>query len=256
MDIELDYDTLLTLSTEIGYRLLSSGAEIYRVEDSIQRLFTAYGADGAVFVIPSCIIASLATPEGHSATRIRRVSGHSTDIQRLEAYNNLCRVLCDQRPPLSKAKAQLALVEARHKSYRYGVRLLGYFVGTGGFSLFFGGIWRDGLCGGLCGVSIGLCLTLMTWLKANAFFQTIAGGFVSALLAVLLTALGLGQNLDLIIIGALMALVPGTVFTNAMRDIMAGDLIAGISKTAEALLLGTAIALGTGFALALTGGLI
>ena len=256
METEQDYDTLLTLSTEIGVRLLTSGAEIYRVEESIQRLFSAYGADGSVFVIPSCIIASLATPEGHSATRIRRVWDHGTDIQRLEAYNNLCRALCEQRPPLSKAKAQLALVEARHKTYRYGIRILGYFGGTGAFSLFFGGTWRDGLCAGLCGAAIGLCLTLMTWLRANAFFQTIAGGFVSGLLAVLLTALGLGQNPDLIIIGALMALVPGMVFTNAMRDIMAGDLIAGITKTAEALLLGTAIALGTGFALALTRGLL
>ena len=35
----------------------------------------------------------------------------------------------------------------------------------------------------------------------------------------------------------------------AMRDIMAGDMVAGISKTAEALLIGMAIALGTGVSL-------
>ena len=33
-----------------------------------------------------------------------------------------------------------------------------------------------------------------------------------------------------------MALVPGIAMTNAMRDIMAGDMVAGISKAAEALL--------------------
>ena len=42
-----------------------------------------------------------------------------------------------------------------------------------------------------------------------------------------------------------MALVPGIAMTNAMRDIMAGDMVAGISKGAEALLIGAAIALGT-----------
>ena len=71
-------------------------------------------------------------------------------------------------------------------------------------------------------------------------------------LAVLLTAAGLGTHRDLIIIGALMALVPGIAMTNAMRDIMAGDMVAGISKAAEALLIGAAIALGTALALGLT----
>ena len=70
--------------------------------------------------------------------------------------------------------------------------------------------------------------------------------------AVLLTAAGLGAHRDLIIIGALMALVPGIAMTNAMRDIMAGDMVAGISKAAEALLIGAAIALGTALALGLT----
>ena len=88
---------------------------------------------------------------------------------------------------------------------------------------------------------------------ANLFFNTIAGGAASAVAAVLLTALGAGENRDLIIIGALMALVPGIAITNAMRDIMAGDMVAGISKGAEALLIGAAIALGTALGLGLMG---
>ena len=130
-------------------------------------------------------------------------------------------------------------------------QLVGYFLATGAFSLFYGGSWQDGLCGGLCGVAIGLCLSFMTRMGANLFFKTIAGAAVSGVLALLLTWVGLGEHTEYIIIGALMALVPGTLFTYAMRDIMAGDMVAGISKGAEALLIGAAIALGTGFALAL-----
>ena len=98
---------------------------------------------------------------------------------------------------------------------------------------------------------IGLCMALMTRLGANLFFRTIAGGAASALAAVALTRLGWAEP-GLIIIGALMALVPGIAMTNAMRDIMAGDMVAGISKAAEALLIGAAIALGTALALGLT----
>ena len=46
-----------------------------------------------------------------------------------------------------------------------------------------------------------------------------------------------------------MTLVPGITITTFMRDIMAGDMMAGISKAAEALLIGMAIALGTGVSL-------
>ena len=140
-----------------------------------------------------------------------------------------------------------------HRVYPLWIQLLAYFLGCGMFSLFYGGTSLDGVCGGLCGVVIGLCLTLISRLGANLFFKTVAGGAASALAAVLLTGLGLGENLDRIIIGALMALVPGIAITNAMRDIMAGDMVAGISKGAEALLIGAAIALGTTLSLGLTG---
>ena len=46
-------DQLLNFSCELGRQLLQNGAEIYRVEDSIQRLLTAYGyARAEIFAIP------------------------------------------------------------------------------------------------------------------------------------------------------------------------------------------------------------
>ncbi len=46
-----------------------------------------------------------------------------------------------------------------------------------------------------------------------------------------------------------MILVPGVALTNAVRDVMVGDMVSGLSKLAEAVLIGVAIALGTGLAL-------
>ena len=252
--LELDYNKLLGLVGEMGYRLMESGAEIYRVEESIRRLLQAYGVEqGEVFAIPNCIIISLTSPQGEPLTQIRRMPAHGTDIYLLEQYNGLCRKLCSQAPPFDDALEQMADIRRNHRVYPLWVQLLAHFLGCGMFSLFYGGSPADGVCGGLCGVVIGLCLTLISRLGANLFFKTVAGGAASALAAVLLTGLGLGENLDRIIIGALMALVPGIAITNAMRDIMAGDMVAGISKGAEALLIGAAIALGTALSLGLTG---
>ena len=249
---KLDYDKLVYMVSEMGYRLMESGAEIYRVEESVQRLLEAYGAPrGEVFAIPNCIIVSLTTPEGRLLTQLRRMPPHGTDIYLLEKYNGLCRQLCRQAPPFEQALRRMRAIARLHVVYSLPVRLAAHFLGCGMFTLFYGGTLADGVCGGLCGVVIGLCSALMGRFDANQFFKTVAGGAVSALAAVALTTLGLGDNRDLMIIGALMALVPGIAITNAMRDVMAGDMVAGISKAAEALLIGAAIALGTALGLGL-----
>ena len=208
--LELDYNKLLDMVSEMGYRLMKSGAEIYRVEESIQRLLQAYGAPrGEVFAIPNCLMVSLTSPDGRPVTQIRRMPTHGTDIYLLEKYNGLCRRLCRETPAFEEALEQMEAITRTHRVYSLPTQLAAHFLGCGMFSLFYGGTPADGLCGGLCGMVIGLCMALMTRLGANLFFRTIAGGAASALAAVALTRLGVGQNQDLIIIGALMALVPG-----------------------------------------------
>ena len=76
------------------------------------------------------------------------------------------------------------------------------------------------------------------------------GAFNAAALALALVNLTPQQNLDAITIGTLMVLVPGRALTNAMWEIMAGDIISGVNRTAEALLTAAAIALGVVVALA------
>ncbi len=248
----MDYNELLTLSTDVGYRLLESGAEIYRVEDSIRRILHAYGMKSAeVFAIPNCITVSMITPEGQASTRVRRMPSHDTDLEQLELCNALCRTLCRDTPELPAARALLDGVTDQRRSYSLPMRLLGYCLATSAFTLFFGGSWADGLCGGLCGLVICLCVTLLSHLNTGVFFKCVVAAAISALLALGLTRMGVGSDLDVITIGAFMVLVPGVALTNALREMMAGDMISGISRLAEALLIATAIALGTGVAMTL-----
>ena len=104
----MDYDALLNMGTELGYQLMYSGAEIYRVEESVRRLLTAYGLQPQVFAIPNCLIVSVNTPTGHPITQMKRIPAHGTDIELLERCNDLCRRLCQEVPPLEEAKAQVA----------------------------------------------------------------------------------------------------------------------------------------------------
>lgn len=247
----VDYDALLLLASDLGYGLLESGAEIYRVEESIQRLLLAYGvAEADPFVIPNCIFVSFTTPGGAVKSQVRRTTAsHGTDVDQLELYNGLCRRLCAEVPPLPQARKLLQEARDTRRSFSLPIVALSYLLGAAFFSLFFGGSARDALCAGACGLLIGFCMAGLTWLHTNLFLKTMVCSALSAFTALALTWTGLGEHSDLIIIGAFMALVPGVMFTNSIRDIMAGDMMAGLSKLADALLTGVALALGAALAL-------
>ena len=245
---------MLNLGTELGYELMLSGAEIYRAEDSVGRLLRAYGSrTGEVFAIPNCLIVSLIGAEDTPLTRIRRIPPHGTDVDRLERCNDLCRRLCRETPDYPAAMELLEQLRRGCRGYTPAMALAGYFLGAFGFCLFFQGGPLDGVFSGLCCLAIGLCLHIMSRMGANSFFKTISASAVSSFLALLLGRLGPGLNTDAITIGALMALVPGVCFTSAMRDIMAGDMVTGLSKAAEGILIGVAIVIGTGAAMGLAG---
>lgn len=242
----MDYDKLLNMGTELGRRLMSSGAEIYRVEESIFRLLRAYGLEEPqVFAIPNALIVSVATPEGHPITRMCRIPGHGTDIELLERCNDLCRRLCTQTPPLEEAQAQVSALREASRTYKPWQAMLGHGLAAAFFTLVFAGSLRDGLCAFLCGLAVWVFLAFGGRLVgANRFFHTVVCAAAASLCALALVRLGLGQSFDAITIGALMLLVPGMALTLAMREIMAGDIISGLSRTAEAILVGAAIALG------------
>ena len=104
----MNNDQLLEITTEIGWKLLKSGAEIYRVEESIRRMLAAYGfPEAEVFSIPSCIIVTINDENGHALTRLKRIHGSALDFDRIDRLNNLCRHICSEKPDLETIRTSL-----------------------------------------------------------------------------------------------------------------------------------------------------
>lgn len=253
----MDYYKLLNMSAQLGRQLMLSGAEIYRVEESVSRLLTAYGLEPQVMAIPNCLIVSITPPNEQPITQMYRISSHGTDLELLEACNALCRRMCREQPPVEEAQAMVDALSRQCRTFSPRIKLLGYAMAAAFFALFFGGTFRDCLCAGLDGLAVGVCLLFgRRIIGSNSFFRTVICSGVAAFMALLLVYLGFGQNTDAITIATLMVLVPGMALTNAMREIMAGDIISGVNRTAETLLIATAIALGTALPLLLEQGMI
>ena len=244
----MDYNTLLDVSTELGYQLAMSGAETFRVEESINRVMDTYGIHAEAFAIPNCLHITIETDEGTPMTRMRRIGYHGNDLEAVELYSNLSRRICRERPEAKTALQWLKDTKGALRSYTLPVYLIGSFLGACGFSVIFGGSFVDSLCAGVCGVVVGLINKFMDKMKANPFFRTIAAAFLMALVAYMAGTFGIADNIDTVIIGTLMILVPGLLFTNAMRDIIYGDTNSGINRIVQVFLIAAAIALGTGAA--------
>ncbi|MBQ8881276.1 MAG: threonine/serine exporter family protein [Oscillospiraceae bacterium] len=244
----MDYDILLDLVTDLGYSLAMSGAETFRVEESINRILASYGIASEVFAITNCMTVSIHTPDGKSVTRMKRIGFHGNDLDSVERYSNLSRRICTQKPDPNTAMQWLQETHNSRVKYKLPLYLLGNILGAAGFAVFFGGTLMDAFCAALCGLLVGLSDHFFGKFGTNQFFKTIVCAFIMTVVANITGVLGLADNSDAVIIGTLMILVPGLLFTNAMRDIIFGDTNSGINRIVQVLLIAAAIALGTGAA--------
>ncbi|MBP3478186.1 MAG: threonine/serine exporter family protein [Oscillospiraceae bacterium] len=241
----MEYSKLLDLATDLGYELAMSGAETFRVEESISLVLKAYEIDAEVFVIPNCMHISIEPVIGRPLTRMRRIGSHGNDLDAVEKLSGLSRKICAEHPAPEIAAKWLEETKAQKRQYSLPGYLLGNFLGGFGFAFLFGGCLIDALCAGVCGILVGLINKFLDKLGANQFFRIIIAAFVMALPAYTLGCAGFVPNPDAAVIGSLMILVPGLLFTNAMRDIIYGDTNSGINRVVQVLLIAMAIALGT-----------
>ena len=244
----VDYNQLLDLAVDLGYELSMSGAETFRVEDSITRILKTYGLEPEVYAIPNCIHVSVTMPDGESLSEMRRVGFHGNDLDAVETFSGLSRRICSQKPDDETGRQWLNEAIASRRSYSPTLQLLGYFMASFAFGIFFGGNLLDALCGGIGGIAVGACSMAMDKLQANNFFKTMLAAIPLALIPYAFGALGICQRPDMATIGTVMVLVPGLLFTYAMRDIIYGDTNSGVNRIVQVLLIAVAIACGTAVA--------
>lgn len=241
----MDYRILMELASELGTRLAVAGAETYRIEESIVRVLAAYGLDSRVYSVPNSLFITIMVPGELPITQLCRMKNIGTDLDAVEKYNNLSRAICARKPDPKIALEWLNDTDKACKTYSFPMMLLGHILVACGLCVFYGGAVPDVICAGLCGLFLGLFDTGLGKVNSNAFFQKIASGFAMALFAYILAKFGLSRNIDTSVIGTLMLLVPGLLFTNSLRDMIFGDINSGVNRAVTSLLIASAVALGT-----------
>ena len=133
--------------------------------------------------------------------------------------------------------------------------LLSAAIAAGGFAMFFGGGWVDGLIAGGIGVLI-MVLTLYTPTKANTTLKTFATAFIAGATSLIACALVPSGSPDKIMIGTIMLMIPGLALGTSLRDLFGGDMVSGLLRFVQALFTAALIAAGYGLAWLTLGGIV
>lgn len=243
-----DYELVVESCLLAGRLMMESGAETYRAEDTMDRMAVSQElTQSQSFVTPTGIIFS---GNKNLPTRLVRINARTTDLGKIALVNNVSRKLAYGDITIEEAYSELKQIEEGHETFPFWIKVAAAAIASGAFLLLFGGKLMDmptALLAGGVGYAIANRLEVRTRVK---FFAEFLAALFVTIIAMLSVSGGFGVELDKIIIGSVMPLVPGLLITNAIRDLMAGSFVSGLSKGAEAFL--TAFAIGAGVALVLS----
>ena len=234
----------LTCVMDIGEQMLLHGAEVHRVEESIERMCTAMGAKRVdVFIITTSMIATVYDENGEIFTQTRRIHNSTVHFDITHRLNKLSRKICTDKLSLDEVRKELDWALSC-KTYPFWLECLAYSMIAGSFTVFFGGSLIDGLISLVIGAIVRFVILFSEKAISNKIFSKFFSSLIATILAYTAHKYGILARIDAVIIGNIMTLIPGIGLTNAFRDLFTGDSISGLLRTIEAVLNALAIAAG------------
>jgi Uncharacterized conserved protein len=247
---------LCDVSLKTGELLISNGGEVYRVEETINRIFNASGRTCDTFVLLSGIFISTTDEKGHEITVVRRIGGHSFDLRKIEKVNALSRSIASK--PISYVEALKKIDEIKSPE-RYSK--LNMTVAAGLTSLVYVLLYKGTIWEALAALIFRSLLAypvkeLVGKVFSFQFLEYFSGGFITGFLAVLYTFFFPSLGLYRIVIGGIMIMVPGIAITTGLKDALYGDVVSSIYRLADGIFISVAVGVGIAFSIAIGGKLL
>lgn len=243
---------ILLLAIQAGKIMMKSGAEIYRVEDTITRICKACGIEYVdVFATPTGIFVSTDNEnEDDTVTHIKRIKSSETDLSKISQVNDFSRKFTTTDLSVEDGMKMLNKIDDE-KKYPFILRLLGAAIVTSCFSTMFGGGVKDFLVAFIAGM---ICYTFSRFFEKfeiNFFIRGLCCCAMAAFIALIAQSSIPGASYGAILTGCIMLFVPGVAITNSIRDFLSGDMVSGLARMVEAILTAVALAAGSGIVIKL-----
>lgn len=245
----------LDFAAEIGHLMLENGAEINRVEETMERISTHFGVDTKDFFVVSNAIFTT----GNSFARVQNVAMKGSQLEKVIEASRLSRDVVAGKYTLEQAWVRLEEIKNIPMEKPW-VQILASALGSAGFCAIFSGSLIDCGVSAVIGAILWAVIIILDRHRFSKVFCNMFGGALVAALCLTCIECGIGESLSHVLIGALIPLVPGVSFTNGIKDIANEDYIAGATRLIDSLLVFLCIAMGVSIVLItyghITGGMI
>ncbi|MFV0519802.1 MAG: threonine/serine exporter ThrE family protein [Lachnospirales bacterium] len=243
----------LTLAIAIGELMLKSGGETTRVENTISIILKSsnYCKESDVIVLTTGIFVTITDMANRSHTMLKRVNKIVTNLNRISELNELSRKFVSKELTYDEIDEKINFLET---SLIYPI----YF---------------EGLFSGFTSAAFCYMIFLDIYNSIGAFFSALVvhtfalyvinrkidSQFVQIIFASMLLVFGSvfvaifipNDDINRIIIGGIMPLVPGSEMVTGVRDIVEGNFLSATARLLNAILIGVGIAVGVGIGLSL-----
>lgn len=243
----MDYKLLADTALLAGELMLQSGAETYRVEETITRILKTSGQERTeAIAYATGIMLTLDGKDSGVISLVARIGDRETNLGQVCEVNNISRRYCDGKISLEEASHRLKEIRGV-KRYPDWVITLCAIITSAAFTLLLGGGGYDCLFAAFYGVLQVVFMFMNRKIRMNRFILNMITAFFVALMTEILVIVSkLPINQEILIAGSIMPMLPGVALTNALRDTLQGDYMSGAVRTIEAFMVAISIGIGIG----------
>lgn len=244
-------ERIVALVVLAGEIMLRNGAETSRVEETMIHMAQACGAVKVEsFVIPTGVFVTVTDSNNRSLTTMRRVHDRTINLDRIAKVNELSRRLVEHTVTSDVAWSLLERIAKERTGFSLGPSILASGVVGSGFAVLQNAQWGEAIIAFFIAAFVRFIAHVVSQLHGVRFTFEFLGAMAAATAGVAANLLWPEISRDIVVVGGIIPLVPGVAITNAISDVIAGDLLSGLSRGLEAVLTSTAVAMGVVIVLA------
>lgn len=253
LESEINVKKVVDLALEAGRILLKNGGEIFRVEETIRHICKRFRVENVdIFTLSHGIFVSAENGMEEAYTKVKHVPLSAPHLGIVAEVNELSREISAGNVGIEEAKKRL--IEIDQIPFKKGYfQVLAAGLGSGFFGFLLGASPLESVFACVIGWILYLWVLVSKRHNISKILINIIGGVIITTLAISVTYIPFPASvpirIDGMIIGAIMPLMPGVAFVNAIRDIADSDVLSGTVRIIDALLVFVYIALGVGVTL-------
>lgn len=235
---------LCKLLLDAGALLMSSGANTARIRTNTMRIAGAYGYHAELLVTHRALMLTLYDDKKeYFFSRLKRTSPHGVNFRIVSGISRMSWSVVEEKWSLEQVRQELARLRALPHYPRWIVLLMVSLAGAS-FCRLAGGDFPEMLVAAIATCS-GLIVRQEAVMKLfNGYLCIFFASLVSSLIAGLAVKLQIGTHPEYAFATAVLYLIPGIPLINSLSDLLDGNIMNGIVRGVNGLMISFSIALG------------